>query len=368
MGLEELLDAHKIKSWEVLDSSAEELARKLNRPTFEIEKYIIELKSSIPLPTQRSVQPPSYVSTGIPHLDAFLGNGIAKPSILEIYGPSGSGKTCLCCQIALSSRTSCVYIASEDTAQTISRKLQHLARVNNIPAMALSNVRVVQIRTPSELRVALNKLRFSNAVPDLVLIDSIAAIYDFGSNSETLIESRYLDLRKLVHELNAAVLVVNQIRAAVNYIDAETPESTDYMSYNMQKQILERSVPLASQKKNKYRPAMGIEWAQTLDARVGLGFTRTGRYASLQFSKWNSPNTIRMQMTDNGLICDSETVDMLSSQISQSTETMDVNTQGTPGTPGTPISTSSPSSPSSPSSNTPSAPCTPKEFSFGHYQ
>lgn len=71
---------------------------------------------------QKKIEKP-ILGTGIPQLDAIVGNGgIVRGSILEVYGENGSGKTSLCLQIVAQAQKEGLKVLFIDQEQVLNAK------------------------------------------------------------------------------------------------------------------------------------------------------------------------------------------------------------------------------------------------------
>lgn len=275
MNVAAALDACGIHEWQ-LHGDVDAVSKVTGLAVGELRRHASELLQQIlmePLPLAL----PQFLTTRVPALDTLLGGGIARQQVLELFGPAGVGKTCLACQAALD--TKCIYITTEESCKLVARRMCALGN-----AQAVSQVHFVRVTSHAELRIALHRAKRER--PELVVIDSIAAVYDFGVRQIAL--ARELNLREFADTTGAAVLVINQVRGAI-------PLQGRKHEFYAQKRVFELGVP-------GQRPAMDLEWAQTLDARIALMRARHDvRVARVLFSRLAAPGSLRLSMSDTGL-------------------------------------------------------------------
>ncbi len=179
----------------------------------------------------KQVEKIDFISTGSLGLDMALGiGGVPKGRIIEIYGPESSGKTTLSLQIVGECQRNggiCAFIDAEHALDVYYAKRL---------GVDTENLLVSQPDTGEQALEILETLTRSGAV-DLIVIDSVAALTpkaeiegDMGDQHVGL-QARLMShaLRKItgvLHQMNATLIFINQIRMKIGTMGYGSPETT----------------------------------------------------------------------------------------------------------------------------------------------
>ncbi len=115
-----------------------------------------------------SAQDSERIITGISEFDHILGGGIVPGSLVLLAGPPGIGKSTLLLQIAESfakSGRSCLYVSGEESLAQIKLRSDRLGIKSN----------KLLVYSETNIREIISRIR--NLKPELVIIDSIQAVY-----------------------------------------------------------------------------------------------------------------------------------------------------------------------------------------------
>ena len=106
-------------------------------------------------------------TTGLSELDRVLGSGLVQGSVVLIGGDPGIGKSTLLTQTMayLSSRTNCLYVSGEESAEQISLRARRLS----LP--------VSELKLLTETCVERIMQQCKNEKPDVIVLDSIQTMY-----------------------------------------------------------------------------------------------------------------------------------------------------------------------------------------------
>ena len=201
------------------------------------------------------------IPTGIPAVDAYLRGGITKGTVTELVGAPATAKTQLALQVAChcishrsrsGSRSSCIYL---DTERKVS--LQRWAEIANGTAAstttstttaACSSLEHAMLCTPQnleELEAYLqteveDDILAASTTTDrpvqLIVLDSIAAptrraATAAGSTNNNNVTRRTLrmaqTLKRLAHQYQLAIVVVNQVSSSSNSSSSSIGEEND---------------------------------------------------------------------------------------------------------------------------------------------
>lgn len=293
--ISEAFDRNGVKQWELLAFSSDELAHRVCRSVNEISRFRDWYRTQIPPLEKRSVATvvERSVTTGVSSLDELLGGGLPAGSVTEISGTATAGKTCLCCQIATKNPESTIYITTEDKLSSIERRMADVSRNEAV----LSPARFISVRTLSSLRVALATLKRHYANVDVVIIDSIGALWSNMKETDAQLEVEELQLRKIAHDLQAAIVVVNHVS------DTKRPANTmDSYPFEYRKQAFYVEGDSNPLKQFQVRPKHAMTMADFVDTRLILmRASSSARVARVVFSKWALQGTAILEMSQLGL-------------------------------------------------------------------
>lgn len=283
------LDKSGTKPWEVLNLSEEETVQRVQRSINEIRRFKAELIKNVPHPSKFTHS--NSISTGCLELDELLGGGLARGYVTEICGPAAAGKTCLACQIAVQNSQSCLYLSTENNAKALVTRMQSIAKFKK---RNFNDCKFLWPHSLAEIRIALNKIRNSTSIM-VVIIDSITEA--LTEQRKVAAELEELNLRKAAFDFNIAIVLINQVRDSKR----SAPDLPDY-HYYVQEQLVEGdAMPHA-----EFRRKSANGWSLSRHISTRLMLSRPGssttREATLVFSRHAEPKTLKLNMTEIGLI------------------------------------------------------------------
>jgi len=187
---------------------------------------------------------PQHIVTWCRSIDEILGGGVSRGCVTEVAGESGLGKTQIAFQLCVSVQLpsllgglsgKAVFIDTENTfvtnrvAQIATATLQELKTIASkqpvsLPSIDdfLSNIYLFRCLTSVQLLATTHQLQtFVDAHPQvkLVVVDSIANSLRAEEDLRTrtvLLNQLALNFRKLAHNHNVAVLLINQVTTKCN--------------------------------------------------------------------------------------------------------------------------------------------------------
>ncbi|KZX13844.1 DNA repair and recombination protein RadB [Methanobrevibacter curvatus] len=150
-------------------------------------------------------------------IDDIIGGGIEKGIITQIYGPPTSGKTNISLQLAVNSAEMGKKVIYIDTEGGISiDRIRQIAK-NDFDSFASNFIIFEPLSFSSQhkdLKIVDNWLKTNSDDVDLVIIDSIIALYRIVDNSKEVNQDLGKQmglLSKISKKYNLAVLITNQI-------------------------------------------------------------------------------------------------------------------------------------------------------------
>lgn len=311
------LRGHNVGFWEPLWRDSGTVGRQIGRSGPEVRdfalKYREELLGKLKTAPMTSVEP-QFFTTGDKDIDKCFGGGIPTRCLTEICGQSSAGKTGLALQLCLSaqsSNTKSVYITTEDSLYI--RRLSQLA--GRFPHASLDNVLTSKASAhPMQLvklvETKLGSLMEKNNV-NLVVIDSIALFQDWINDAESvLLIETCRNLRRLAHQYNAAIVVINQVRerSARRFgYDIE-----DYALYTENQERFLTGWPTKpfvwglDEGRNRLVPSLGYTWTREIDQRIVIKRTEHGRRIELVFSCHSPTASIDVDLTSEGFVSAAE--------------------------------------------------------------
>ncbi len=178
------------------------------------------------------------ITTGSFALDALLGGGIETQAITEFFGAYGSGKTQICHQLAVNVQlpeekgglaAKVAYIDTENTFRP--ERIKVMAEAKGLdPMETLRNIYIAKARTSSHQMLLVEDIYGLEGVR-LIIVDSLTSHFRaeyIGRESlaarQQKLNKHLHDLLNLAEELNAAVVVTNQVMGKPSaYGDPEEP-------------------------------------------------------------------------------------------------------------------------------------------------
>ncbi|KAJ3550775.1 hypothetical protein NM688_g5001 [Phlebia brevispora] len=294
---------------DLLVLSVQDLAKRC-RITYPDAQNIVDtvcedLASQLPLRTlddPESCRDQTF-TTGDRLLDEALGGGVRTGKLWEIVGQSAAGKSQLCMQMLLSVQlpsslggiSGAACLLSTSWTLPTNRLLQIIDSHPNFSdsLCSLSDIHTVKTPTiPALLHVLTNE--FPNLIGELekqpfakpvklLIIDALTELFhsDIHVSTETLTErSRNLAeissvLHRLAHTYNIAVIVVNEV---VDVIDRGPPSGVlaHEVIYQDQARFFNRADSIPGE--NQREAALGLSWANQVNARIMLSRTNRRRY------------------------------------------------------------------------------------------
>ncbi len=178
------------------------------------------------------------ITTGSFALDALLGGGIETQAITEFFGAYGSGKTQICHQLAVNVQlpdekgglaAKVAYIDTENTFRP--ERIKVMAEAKGLdPMETLRNIYIAKARTSSHQMLLVDDIYGLEGVR-LIIVDSLTSHFRAEYIGRESLAARQQKLNKHLHallnlaeELNAAVIVTNQVMGKPSaYGDPEEP-------------------------------------------------------------------------------------------------------------------------------------------------
>lgn len=158
------------------------------------------------------------ISTGINKLDNYLGGGIKKGVITDIFGGIGTGKTLLGMQISINALSDGGQVLFQDTTgQFRPERMLELLKNRNLDSSLLDRVKVARITNSSEQFKILSKIRENDY--SLVIIDNVSDLFSFEYKKEEQNLQKNVVFMKYMHELSLIaiekkipIVIINIIR------------------------------------------------------------------------------------------------------------------------------------------------------------
>ncbi|KAI8093207.1 P-loop containing nucleoside triphosphate hydrolase protein [Halteromyces radiatus] len=243
----------------------------------------------------------SYVTTQDPHIDDIVGKGIPIGSITEVVGESSSGKTQLCLQLCFTVQqpihlgglgSEAVYIHNE--GKFSSNRCHQLAtwfgkQYNLLPSKMTEAIHTMYVPTTEaffrsiayQLPVLLERQKKIR----LVVIDSLGSAYrGCGTEQQRMDQFDTLQeicelgwrLKKLAHEYQIAIVVVNQVsdiiiddRERKQNSDGYLPSSMkDWLDITLEGDHMTR-IGMFIQSLAK-KPILGMTWSNSVTTRIRM--------------------------------------------------------------------------------------------------
>lgn len=147
-----------------------------------------------------------HIKTGIDSLDKFLGGGILRAGITQIFGPAGAGKTAFAYQlIKANPDLNVLYI---DVNRSVDLLLMKRFGVNP-DAENLAFSRIYDIEHFEEYARTILRMN----IFDLVIIDDLASIHhDPDKSASKMLNDLKASISSAISQTNTAVLIINQAR------------------------------------------------------------------------------------------------------------------------------------------------------------
>jgi len=188
------------------------------------------------------------LSTSFSELDHVFGGGLAMPSSVLLVGEPGIGKSTLVLQVAdriAHSGKKVLYISGEEAPEQVRDRAVRLG------------VGGQEIHIVSEARVEVIQGIMNELQPDVIVVDSIQAVFserfDSGAGSISQVRESALVLAKTARDLGACMILVGHVtkdgvlagpRALEHLVDAVFYfEGDRYQSYRMVRSIKNRFGP-----------------------------------------------------------------------------------------------------------------------------
>ncbi|KAH7889805.1 P-loop containing nucleoside triphosphate hydrolase protein [Phlebopus sp. FC_14] len=242
-------------------------------------------------------------TTGDPDLDTLLGGGIRTGMVWEVVGESAAGKTQLALQLSLSvqlppslagvSGSACYITVASHLQTTRMEQILNAKPLFSPSSCTFSDIHTVQTPTIEKLIHVLSvflpdfisrQSKEPSSKPlKLLVIDALAELFhSLGkTTTQTLVERsrRISEISTLLHILASkrriAVLVLNEV---VDVLDRESITNVGEMGYREQARWFGRAG--GEPGGNRKEAALGLVWANQVNARIFL--TRTGRRRYLE--------------------------------------------------------------------------------------
>jgi DNA repair protein RAD51 len=183
------------------------------------------------------------ISTGIKKLDNYLGGGIKRGIITDIFGATGTGKTQLTMQISINSLLDGNQVLFQDTTgQFRPERMLDLIKIRNLETNLLDRVKVGRITNSSEQIQFLSKIREQDF--SLVVIDNVTDLFSFEYGKEEQKLEKNVTFMQYMHELSLISfqkklpIVVTNIIRKIDDLEIENLDKSISMFTHMKIKLL----------------------------------------------------------------------------------------------------------------------------------
>lgn len=178
------------------------------------------------------------IETGLPTLDEFLGGGIRKGIITDIYGANGTGKTQLAMQISINSLIQGGNVLYQDTTGDFRpERMLQLIKKQEGNTNLLDKIKVARVTNSAEQEQYLSKINLNDNF-SLIIIDNITDLFSFEYSRENQTLEKYTIFMNYMHKLalfanqnNIPIVVTNMIRNFNNLEVENIAQITNFFTH-----------------------------------------------------------------------------------------------------------------------------------------